>query len=308
MKIIPFLTGATFRRMLISFITAVFLTCLSYIILYPLIAKFFMVFMSPDDMKDPTVWLIPKTPTWDNVLNVIRYSDFWGSLRNTLMFSFISASLQTFSATLVAYGLSHFRFRGKSIVVMLVVLTLIIPPQVLFGPMYIKFRFFDWFGLIRGAGLPTWNLQDSFIPMFLLSASSLGLKCGLFILILVQQFNSLPRELSEAAKVDGAGVWRTFCQINLPQARAVMVSVFLLSFAWLWADTFYTGVFLRNRPIFANLIADVGVIYEIGAVGNSLSGAMMNTALIMMLIPLIFVYLIGQKSLIQGIERSGLVG
>lgn len=144
--------------------------------------------------------------------------------------------------------------------------------------------------------------------MLLLSATSLGLKCGLFILIMVQQFNSLPKELSEAAKVDGAGVWRTFFTINLPQTKAVMMSVFLLSFAWLWADTFYSSVFLRNKPMFASLVNQVSVIYEIGAVNNSLSGVMMNTAMIMMLIPLFAVYLVGQKALIQGIERSGLVG
>ena len=114
--------------------------------------------------------------------------------------------------------------------------------------------------------------------------------------------------LAEAAKVDGAGVWRTFFTINLPQTKAVMMSVFLLSFAWLWADTFYSSVFLRNKPMFASLVNQVSVIYEIGAVNNSLSGVMMNTAMIMMLIPLFAVYLVGQKALIQGIERSGLVG
>lgn len=308
MKLKTVLTGRTFRRRVMSLFCFLFLACLSYIILYPFIGKLSSVFMSSADLKDPTVWLIPKSPTLDNLRNVLKYGDFWNSLLNTVIFSLSNALLQTFSATLVAYGLSHFRFKGKKLLIVLIVLTLLIPPQVLFGPMYTKFRFFDWFGILRGLGLPTLNLQDSFIPMLLLSATSLGLKCGLFILIMVQQFNSLPKELSEAAKVDGAGVWRTFFTINLPQTKAVMMSVFLLSFAWLWADTFYSSVFLRNKPMFASLVNQVSVIYEIGAVNNSLSGVMMNTAMIMMLIPLFAVYLIGQKALIQGIERSGLVG
>lgn len=308
MTIRRWLSGRTFRRRVTALVTCLFLISLSYIILYPFISKISSMFMSQTDMKDPTVWLIPKDPTLANIRNVIRYGDFWGSLLNNTIYAFVSAALQTLSATLVAYGIAHFRFWGRKLVIGLIVLTLVVPPQVLFGPLYTKFRFFDWFGILRGIGLPTLNLQGSFLPMFLLSATSLGLKCGLFILILMQQFRSLPRELSEAAKVDGAGVWRTFWQINLPQTKAVMVSVFLLSFAWLWADTFYTGIFLRGKPMFSTLVNAVSVINEIGAVGNSLSATLMNTAVILMLLPLLVVYLIGQKALIQGIEHSGLVG
>jgi multiple sugar transport system permease protein len=308
MKVTNILKSNKLRERALSFICVVFLAALSFIVLYPFVSRISSVFMSKSDLQDPTVWLIPKNPTLANVLNVIKYGDFWGSLANTFIFSFFSSILQVLSSVLVAYGISHFKFRGKKILIVLVVLTLIIPPQLLFGPMYTKFRFFDWFGIFRGLGLPTLNLQDSFIPMFLLSATSLGLKCGLFILILVQQFNAVPKELSEAAKVDGAGVIRTFWQINLPLVKPVMVSVFLLSFAWLWTDTFYSGVFLRNKSMFLNLLNDVATIYEIGAVGNSLSGIMMNAALVMMIIPLIVIYLLGQRSLIQGIQSSGIVG
>lgn len=308
MKITNILKSNKLRERTLSFICIVFLAALSFIVLYPFVSRISSVFMSKSDLQDPTVWLIPKNPTLANILNVVKYGDFWGSLANTFVFSFFSSILQVLSSVLVAYGISHFKFRGKKILIVLVVLTLIIPPQLLFGPMYTKFRFFDWFGIFRGLGLPTLNLQDSFIPMFLLSATSLGLKCGLFILILVQQFNAVPKELSEAAKVDGAGVIRTFWQINLPLVKPVMVSVFLLSFAWLWTDTFYSGVFLRNKSMFLNLVNDVSTIFEIGAVSNSLSGIMMNTALVMMIIPLIIVYLLGQRSLIQGIQTSGIVG
>lgn len=307
-KINTLLKSNKLRERFLSFICIIFLAALSFIVLYPFIGKITSVFMSKSDLQDPTVWLIPKNPTLDNVLNVIKYGDFWGSLFNTFIFSFFSAVLQTLSTTLVAYGISHFNFKGKKLLIILVVLTLIIPPQLLFSPMYTKFRFFDWFGIFRSLGLPTLNLQDNFLPMFLLSATCLGLKCGLFVLILFQQFNTVPKELSEAAKVDGADVIRTFWQINLPQVRAVMVSVFLLSFAWLWTDTFYSGVFLRNKSMFVTLVNDVAVIYEIGAISNTLSGIMMNAAVVMMIIPLIIVYLLGQRSLIQGIQSSGIVG
>lgn len=297
-----------FRERILSFVCIVFLTALSFIVLYPFVSRISSVFMSKSDLQDPTVWIVPKNPTFENIHNVIKYGNFWASLTNTFIFAFFSSILQVLSTVLVGYGISHFKFKGKKLIIVLVVLTLVIPPQLLFGPMYTKFRFFDWFGIFRSLKLPTLNLQDSFLPMFLLSATSLGLKCGLFILILIQQFNAVPKELSEAAKVDGAGVFRTFWQINLPMVKPVMVSVFLLSFSWLWTDTFYSGVFLRNKSMFLSLVNDVAVIYEIGAVSNSLSGIMMNAALVMMIIPLVIVYLFGQRSLIQGIQSSGIVG
>lgn len=158
MKLKTVLAGRTFRRRVMSLFCFLFLACLSYIILYPFISKLSSVFMSSADLKDPTVWLIPKSPTLDNLRNVLKYGDFWNSLLNTVIFSLSNALLQTFSATLVAYGLSHFRFKGKKLLIVLIVLTLLIPPQVLFGPMYTKFRFFDWFGILRGLGAADFEL------------------------------------------------------------------------------------------------------------------------------------------------------
>ena len=300
--------GNTLKKRLTTAVCMLFLAALSYVIIYPLISKVTSVFMSAADLRDPTVWLIPRTPTLVNIKNVVKYGDFWNVLKNNVIFSVVNGLLQAFSTTFIAYGISHYKFKGRKAVIAAVLLTLIIPLQTLYGPMYVKFRFFDWFGILQKAGLSVLNLQDSFSAMILLSVTGLGLKCGLFILVMLQQFNSLPKELSEAAKVDGAGAVLTFFRINLPQVRAVMTAVFLLSFAWLWSDNFYSGVFMRNTPMFSSLVTKVSVINAIGAVNNSMSGVIMNTAVVMMLIPLFAVYCFGQKALVQGIERSGIVG
>ena len=297
------------QKLLWSIVRFCLLAGLGFIILYPFLAKISSMFMSVDDLHDPIVWFVPRKPTLDNIRNVIEYGHYWEALQNTAIVSVVCALLQTASATLTAYGLARFHFRGRSLLFGLAVLTIVIPPQTIYLSLFTKFRFFDFLGLLRMAGISTPNLTETIVPMLLLSFTALGLKNGLYILILTQLFRNLPKELSEAACVDGAGMFRTFWSVNLPQVRSMMVSVFLLSFAWQWTDTFYSGLFFRQVPVLPNVISSVRVINEIGAVDNNeISATMVNTAVILVILPLVLVYLVGQRFLIQGVERSGMVG
>ena len=297
------------QKLLWSIVRFCLLAGLGFIILYPFLAKISSMFMSVDDLHDPIVWFVPRKPTLDNIRNVIEYGHYWEALQNTAIVSVVCALLQTASATLTAYGLARFHFRGRSLLFGLAVLTIVIPPQTIYLSLFTKFRFFDFLGLLRVAGISTPNLTETIVPMLLLSFTALGLKNGLYILILTQLFRNLPKELSEAACVDGAGMFRTFWSVNLPQVRSMMVSVFLLSFAWQWTDTFYSGLFFRQVPVLPNVISSVRVINEIGAVDNNeISATMVNTAVILVILPLVLVYLVGQRFLIQGVERSGMVG
>ena len=281
---------------------------LSFIILYPFLAKISSMFMSRADIRDPIVWMIPRSPTLDNIRAVIKYGSYWLSLRNTFVIALTCAVLQTVSTTMIGYGFARFRFRGRWVFLALVILSVVVPPQTIYVSLYTKFRYFDVFGLLKLFGLAPIKMVENLSPMVLLSATGLGLKNGLYILMLMQCFKGLPRELSEAAYVDGAGVMCTFWRINMPQARPMMVSVFLLSFAWQWTDTFYSGLFFKSTPILLNTVSAMHNVSAMGAGNeNTMSAVLVNTAVIMMLIPLILVYVFGQRYLIQGIERSGMV-
>ena len=95
----------------------------------------------------------------------------------------------------------------------------------------------------------------------------------------------------------------------MPQARSMMVSVFMLSLAWQWTDTFYSDLFFRKVPLLKNTVSAMSSITAIGAVnGNTLVCTLRNTAVILSILPLIIMYLIGQRFLIQGVERTGMVG
>lgn len=301
--------GTIAKKALVTIVRFVLLVGLSFVILYPFLAKISSMFMSEKDLMDPMVWFFPKHPTLKNMGVVIQYGHYWEALRNTAVISLCCALLQIASCTLAGYGLGRFRFKGKALVLGIVVLTIVIPPQTIYFSLYTSFRFFDVWKIFSLMGLPTLNLTESLTPMVLLSATAIGLKNGLYILVMMQCFKGIPNELSEAAYVDGAGVYRVFWNIILPQGRSMMLSIFLLSFSWQWTDTFYSGLFFQKTPVLPNVISSMSQVAAAGVEqGTQLAATMTNTAVMMVLLPLVLIYLVMQKRFTQGIESSGLVG
>ena len=120
----------------------------------------------------------------------------------------------------------------------------------------------------------------------------------------------MPEELSEAAKVDGAGPLRVYFRIVWPMAGNICLTVFLLSFAWQWTDTVYSTMFFQNKfTVLANIATSASNLVMDGINPNSvMASAMTNTALFLIILPLIVFFLFAQRFLVQGIEHSGLVG
>ena len=141
--------------------------------------------------------------------------------------------------------------------------------------------------------------------------TGLGFKNGLYIFIMRQYYQGVPDELEEAAYVDGAGVFKTFVRIILPMSVPMMVTIFMFAFSWQWSDTFYTGVFFpsRDKFVFLSRIVKIPASLDTHYAGETaFTTAINNTCGLLILSPLVIVYLFGQKSLVQGIERSGITG
>lgn len=282
---------------------------LCYVIISPFLQKISAMFMSPSDLQNPTVWMIPINPTFDNVLRVIKYGDYVPAFLNSLLISSICAVLQTFVCCMVGYGFAKFKFKGKTLFFLLSVLTIIIPPQTLYLSLYMKFRYFDIFGIFELLGLGSAKLVETVLPSTILSATGLGLKNGLYIFVMRQFFKGVPQELNEAAWVDGCNPIKAYFSTMLPLAKPMLISVFLLSFAWQWTDTFYSGLFNRSMTVLPMILNKVKAIAtEAISNGTMMSSVMQNTAVIMIILPLFIFYLVFQRQLIQGIERSGIVG
>ncbi len=288
----------------------VLLIGISYVILFPFFAKISGSFMAMEDFVDVTVRLIPKHWTLDTYKAIILENNYLQAFTNTLLLSLSCALIQTMICCFIGYGLAKFRFRGNKLIMVLVVLTMIIPHRTIQLSLYRNFRYFDIWGILNLLTGSTLNLTNSFWPLILLSLTGLAFKNGLFIFMMRQFFTGVPDELEESAYVDGSGVYRTFLQIILPLSVPMMITIFLLAFSWQWTDNFYTEVFFTNtKTVLMPSINTVPQSLVTTYPGQSLFySAISNTCALLIMAPLVIVYLFCQRYLIQGIERSGIVG
>ncbi|MCZ4148507.1 ABC transporter permease, partial [Escherichia coli] len=137
--------------------------------------------------------------------------NYWPLLANTLLFVAITTLLTAISCALAGYGFARFSFPGSSVLFVLVILTILVPTSTLMVPMYLHFRSFDILGIIGlFTGKEGVNLLNTYWPSVITAATAGGLKAGLFIYIFRQFFKGMPKEIEEAALIDGAGGFRTF--------------------------------------------------------------------------------------------------
>ena len=298
----------------------VLLVGISYVVLFPFLAKITGSIMSPEDFIDSTVKMIPRYPTTNTYYAIIVENNYFQALRSTFVLSLLCAVAQMFICTLVGYGFSKFKFKGNMLVLGLVLFTLLVPHQTLQFSMFMKFRYFDFLGIVefinrlRGATRDLqFNLINTYWPLALLSITGLAFKNGLYVVVMRQFFQGVPDELEEAAYVDGAGVFQTYFRIILPTAVPMMVTIFLFAFTWQWTDEFYVNLFTTETgPYLMPRIVQIprSLVQSPAAIQASTmyQSAIRNTCGLMIIAPLIVVYLIGQSFLIQGIERTGVVG
>ncbi len=284
----------------------------SFVILYPHIAKILASVMSREDFVDVTVNLIAKYPALDTYRAIITDNNYWEALFNTFTLSLACALGQTFVCCLIAYGLAKFKFKGNNLVFMLVVFTMIVPHQTLKFSMFMKFKQFDVYGILGLFGAEPIDLINTYWPMIILSLTALAFKNGLFIFMLRQFFKGVPDELEESAYIDGSGTLRTFLQIILPLSIPMLITVFMLSFSWQWTDNFYTNTFFtsaRNAPVLMPSIVKIPASLDTEYAGKAMyEQAITGTCGLLIMFPLVIIYLFAQRYLIQGIERSGIVG
>lgn len=310
-------TWHRFGKGIVNIVKAVIIIGICFTILQPLFVKISVSFMNEKDLYDSSVKYIAKHFTLQNYKMAFDGMDYWKVLLRTTLLSGGISVIQLIACLLTAYGFARFRFPGKNLLFGCVIFTMIVPPQVIMLPLFMKYRFFDIFGIFKAVTGSSVNLIDTYWPFILQAMTCMGIKNGLYIYLLRQFFKGMPRELEEAAFVDGSGKLRTFVQIMLPSAIPMMVTVFLFGFVWQWTDSFYTSLYLNSTKVMSSSLSSLSVnvysSYEgFGGSMNFISpgfvSMMNNTGTILAVAPLIILYLICQKHFVEGIERSGIVG
>jgi multiple sugar transport system permease protein len=297
-----------------KFIRAVLLFGLCFLILQPIMNKLSLSFMKERDLYDPTILVVPRNFTTENYRLVSNLIDYWRVLGHSLGISALSSILQVTFCTLVGYGFARFKFPFKNFWFACVILIIVVPPQTIVSSLYLNFRYFDIFGVIKMITGKSINLQNSIIPYMLLCMTCMGLKSGLYIYLIRQYFRGIPKELEEAAYVDGCGNLSTFVRIMLPDATPILTSCFLFSFVWQWTDSFYSRMFLGKITLLSNrLPAIVGLLtdYIVSINGSGQPSVaygqmMISTGMILTIIPLLMIYIIAQRGFVESLSQTGL--
>ncbi len=292
----------------------VLLLGLAYLILYPILVKLSVSFMSRADMSDMSVHWIPRHPTLANYRDVLQLIDYFQYLAVTLLDTVGVTLLQLIACTLVGYGFARFNFRFKKLLFFCVILTLVVPQEAYRVSSYMMFRNFDFFGLGSIFHFKLGSLLNTPLPAIILSIGCQGTKNGLFIYIMRLFFESLPKEIEESAWVDGAGVFRTFVRIMLPNTVPALTTVGVLGFIWRWNDLYAASTYTPNWKLMALLLNRLTT--EITRAEGGMSAALdnvrvsmlTNAGALLILLPLIILFLIVQRFFIEGVEHTGLTG
>ncbi|MBR5402532.1 MAG: carbohydrate ABC transporter permease [Treponema sp.] len=297
----------TIKKYAVSIFRGILLFGMCFMIIQPILNKFSVSFMSERDLYDTTIILIPKHFTLANWKLCSYLLEYKTTLFNTIWVSLLVSLIEVCMCSIVGYGFSRFQFPLKRFWFFCVILIIVIPPQTISTSLFLSFRYFNFFG-------KTINLRGNMLPYLMMCFTCQGLKNGLYIYMIRQFFMGFPFELEEAAYVDGCGPLRTFVQIMVPGAKPIITSCFLFSFVWQWTDGFYANLFLGKIRLLAgnlgNIVEKLGG-YIARLTGNSsivsvaYSNAILSTATLMSIFPLIILYVFCQRMFVESLASTG---
>ena len=310
-----YLLRKTIGRFFFQTLRAMLLFGLCFLILQPIFNKISISFMAEKDLYDATVISVPRNFTLENYKLVSHLVRFPKALRNTILMSLVVSILQVTSCTLVGYGFARFKFPFKRFWFACVILVIVIPPQTIMSPLYLHFRYFDVLGIIKLITGETLNLLNTTAPYLMLVTGCMGLKSGLYIFMIRQYFRGVPKDLEEAAYVDGCGKVKTFIKVMLPDAKPIITSCFLFAYVWQWTDSFYSNLFLRHITLLPSGLKSISqrladyfeVTFGKGNIPTiGYSQSLISTGMLMAILPLILIYLVAQKGFVESLSQTGI--
>ncbi len=271
-------------------LTHLFIVALGLLMIYPVLWMIVSSF-KPNNLIFSDPGLIPKGVTIEN------YISGWKGYAGTSFGTFFANSLMMcagavignlITCTMAAYAFGRLKFAGRDFWFAVMMITLMLPAHVTTVPRYILFNTFGWVGSYLPIIVPKFLATDAF-----------------FVFLLVQFIRSLPKELDEAATIDGCSKWGVFLRIILPLASPALVTVALFTFLWTWDDFFNQLLYLTNPQIFSVARALRTFVGDAGSVSNWGGALAMGT--LSMVLPFILFFSL-QKYFVQGIATTGIKG
>ena len=284
---------------------------LCFVILYPLIFMLSTAFRPNEQMNDPSVVWLPKSFTMQNIYDVWDVMSFDKTVVNTVILNIVASILQVITCSITGYGFARFKFKGKSILFAIVVLQIIVPPQITTIPLYLQYAYFKPEFLAKLLTNGETSLINSGWTMYLPALFANGLRAGLFIFIFRQFFRGLPKELEDAAYLDGCSPLYTFVKIMCPNAKSSFLTVFLFSIVWYWNDYYVSSSFFTKNDTVALMLKNLNTnlaqtLFDGQQVSVRQIIVWLEAGCLLSITPILIMYIFLQRYFIEGIERSGL--
>lgn len=282
-----------------------------YVILSPIIGIFVNSISSDRDAYNPMVYILPHNPTLERYQLVWERIEYLPTMAKDLLYTISLMAIQILVCSMVGYGFARFEFPFKKLLFGCVVVMIVIPSHTIMLPIYMTFKDFDPLGLCTLIFGDSLNLMGSPIPMYIMTVFGCGLRSGLYIYIFNQFFRGLPKEIEEAALVDGCGTWYTYFRIMLVNAMPSVITVAVFSLVWQFNDTFYAKLFLISEDIvisnkISSLQATIANTDQI--LDTTIQELYLDAGIMLVVLPIVLIYILLQRHFIEGVERSGIVG
>ena len=269
-----------------SVIKHILLIATGFLMIYPLLWMLVSSFRPTDEIFRDTS-LIPKGITLAN------YTYGWSALNQPFGHYLINSGIvvlgciigNVLSCSLAAYAFARLKFTGRTILFAIMLLTIMIPYHVVLVPQYILFQQFGW--------------VNTFLPLIV--PKLLGTD-AFFVFLMVQFIRGLPKELDEAARIDGCGHFNTFLRIILPLMVPAVATTAIFTFIWMWNDFLSSLIYLIDPSMYTVPLA---LRAFLDSTGSSNWGAMFAMSIVS-LIPVFLAFLFGQRFLIRGIATTGI--
>ncbi|GLX66653.1 carbohydrate ABC transporter permease [Paenibacillus glycanilyticus] len=259
----------------------------SLLMLYPVIWWVGASLKTTAEMSSPSIW--PSTPIWENYTKGWQFSPeftFGRFFGNTLLMELWNVVGGVLTSAIVAYGFARINFKFRGALFSILLLTMMLPGQVTIVPQYILYN--------------KLQLMDSYIPLILPHFFGGG---AFFIFLLVQFIRGIPRELDEAAKIDGSSVYGIFYRIVLPLIKPALVTVAIFTFIWSWDDFFAQMLYLNSVGKFT-----VGLALRMYVDQFEIQWGRLLAMSLLSVVPSVVLFFFAQKQFVEGIATTGLKG
>ena len=300
-------SGYWWYSKILSLLAFVLLCDLAFIFLFPFIYILVTSVKSPEDLSNFLIKWIPSSVYTINFKYAIESMDYVRSLLNSVFVVILTTVGHALGASFVAYGLARYQFRGRRLIFMLVIMTIIVPVQTIITPIYLIFAKIGLVGnaLYLGIILPTYL--------------GFGLKGGLFVFIFYSYFQTMPKALEEAAMIDGANSLKTFLKIIVPASSSAYLITTVLSVVWHWNDYYEPSLYITEskRFLLPQMLPSLYTLVETAMnpksiaemeLKNIYTNGVLMAGTLLVILPVLIFFIFLQKRFINGVERSGLTG